>query len=55
VPPPLSSPPRKPLAWDASPPPRDCLEPRFPPNRLMVFLTVSSIAPEPDVRLLPPL
>jgi hypothetical protein len=45
----------KPLAWAAMlPPPRE-ERPRFPVNRPMVLRTLSTSAPRPDVRLLPPL
>ena len=43
-----------PLAWAARLPPRD-ERPRSPPTRPKVPRTVSSNAPRPDVRLLPPL
>jgi hypothetical protein len=45
----------KPLAWAASPPPLRALRddrPRLPAVPVRVLLTVSSSAPEPDVRLL---
>ena len=47
----------KPLACEARfPPPllRRPPRPRFPLNWVIVFLTVSKRAPEPDVRRLPP-
>jgi hypothetical protein len=52
----------KPLACEASPPPPPLvrrplrpLRPRLPLNWVIVLLTVSKRAPEPDVRRLPPL
>ena len=48
----------KPLACEASPPPpllRRPLRLRLPVNWVIVLLTVSRRAPEPDVRRLPPL
>ena len=44
----------KPLAWEATPPPRDDRS-RLPVNFPRVFRTVSTSAPDPEVRLLPPL
>jgi len=45
----------KPLAWEASPPPPPRDErPRLPLNLVIVLRTVSTSAPEPDARLLPP-